>query len=60
LTVVSSQVCQDSSGTVVTCTTSGAYVYVRVTATYTFETLFRYPNIPSSVALSQTVMMRGQ
>ena len=59
LQVISSQVCQNSSGNVVSCTTGGAYKYVSVTASYTFQTFFNYPFIPSSVALSKTVMMRG-
>lgn len=60
LQISSSQVCQDSNGSTVSCTTSGAYKYVQVTASYTFQTLCKYPFIPSSVALSKTVMMRGQ
>jgi Flp pilus assembly protein TadG len=59
LQVSSSEVCQDNSGNVVSCSTWGAYKYVKVTATYTFQTLFSYPAIPSSVALSKSVMMRG-
>jgi len=59
LQVSSSQVCQNSSGAAVSCTTGGAYKYVSVTASYTFQTLFSYPGIPSSIALSKTVMMRG-
>jgi Flp pilus assembly protein TadG len=58
--VTSSQVCQDNNRNVVSCTTSGAYKYVKVTAAKTFSTLFNYPFIPSSVALSTTVMMRAQ
>jgi Flp pilus assembly protein TadG len=60
LQVTSSEVCQDSSANVISCTTSGAYQYVKVTTSYTFQTLFNYPGLPSSVALSKTVMMRGQ
>jgi Flp pilus assembly protein TadG len=60
LTVSSSKVCQDSDGNTVSCTTSGAYQYSQVTTSYTFQTLFSYPLIPSSVSLSRTVMMRGQ
>ena len=60
LQVTSSLVCQNSSGAAVSCTTSGAYKYVSVTASYTFNTLFSYPTIPSTVSLSRTVMMRGQ
>lgn len=60
LSVDSTKVCQDSSGNAVSCTTAGAYQYVRVTTTYTFQTLCSYPLIPSSVALSQVVMMRGK
>lgn len=59
LTVASSEVCQDSNGNSVACNTSGAYQYAKVTTSYTFQTLFNYPLIPSSVSLSRTVMMRG-
>ncbi len=60
LTVTSSKVCQDSTAAVISCTTSGAYQYVQVTASYTFNVFFNYPKIPGSVALSRTVMMRGR
>ena len=60
LTVNSSVVCQNDEGEAASCTTSGVYKYVTVTASYTFNTLFSYPVIPSSVALTKTVMMRGQ
>lgn len=60
LQVTPSLVCQDDDSNVVSCTTSGAHKYVQVTASWTFQTLFNYPVIPSSVALSKTVMMRGQ
>jgi Flp pilus assembly protein TadG len=60
LSVSSSEVCQDSSGNSEDCGTAGAYKYVQVTASYTFNTLFSYPLIPPSVSLSNTVMMRGQ
>jgi Flp pilus assembly protein TadG len=60
LTVSSSQVCQDSSANSISCGTSGAYQYVKVTTSYMFATLFNYPAIPSSVALSRTVMIRGK
>jgi Flp pilus assembly protein TadG len=60
--VTSSQVCldPDGDGSVVSCTTPGAFKYVKVKTSYTFQTLFSYPLIPSSVALAKTVMMRGQ
>ena len=60
LTVASSQVCQNSSGNSVSCTTTGAYQYVKVTTSQTFHTLFSYPFIPKSVSLSKTVMMRAK
>lgn len=60
VTVTSSKVCQGSTGTSVTCTTSGTYQYSQVTVSYTFNTLYSYPLIPSSVALAKTVMMRAQ
>jgi Flp pilus assembly protein TadG len=56
--VNSTTVCQNSSGDTETCSTAGAYKYVQVTVTYTFNTLFKYPLIPKSVSLSKTVMMR--
>jgi Flp pilus assembly protein TadG len=60
LTVTSSQVCQDSQGNSVSCATTNAYQYVKVTTSTTFQTLFSYPLIPQSVALSKTVMMRAK
>jgi len=60
LQVAVSQVCKRSDGDVVSCSTSGTiYQYVSVTASYTFQTFFKYPYIPQSVTLSKTVMMRG-
>src|SRR5260370_35175827 len=43
LSVASSQLCQDSLGNTVVCTTSGAYQYVKATTSNTFHTLFSYP-----------------
>jgi len=60
MTVASSKVCQDNSGASVDCSSSSAYQYVSVTASYTFQTTFNYPLIPSSVPLNKTVMMRGK
>jgi len=54
----SSEVCQDNTGATASCTTAGAYHYAKVITTYTFNTLFSYPLLPSSVALTKTVMMR--
>lgn len=59
LSVSSSVVCQDTNGNVVSCTTNGARQYVKVVASYVFQTIFSYPMIPSSVSLTDTVMMRG-
>jgi Flp pilus assembly protein TadG len=53
-------VCQDDTGGTALCNASGAYKYVSVNAVYTFQTLLRYPLIPSSVTISKTVMMRYQ
>ena len=60
LSVDATKVCQDSSANAVSCGTAGAYQYVKVTTSYTFQTLCSYPLIPSSVAISQVVMMRGK
>lgn len=60
LQVTSSLVCLDSDSNVISCATTGAYKYAKVTTSYTFNTLFNYPGIISSVALSKTVMMRGE
>ena len=39
-------------------TDSTGYPCVRVTATWTFQTVSRYPGIPSSLNVSRTVQMR--
>jgi Flp pilus assembly protein TadG len=39
-------------------TTVGGNTYVSVTVNYSFTTIFAYPGIPSTVALSQTIKMR--
>ena len=69
LTVASSVSCGcDSSGTITTaaCTGTGAgtcaagqwAVTVSVTASGTFNALFNYPGIPTSISLSKTAVMR--
>jgi len=60
LKVDSSQVCQDNNGASALCNAAGAYQYVQVTTSYTFQTLANYPLIPASVNLTKTVMMRGK
>ena len=60
LQVSSSKVCQDSNGNSIDCATAGAYQYASVTATKTFQTLVRYPRIPSSISISKRVMMRAK
>lgn len=60
LKVDSSEVCQDDNGASALCNASGAYQYVKVTTSHTFQTLVKYPLIPASVKLSTTVMMRGK
>ena len=60
LKVESSVVCQDDTGNSELCNAPGAYQYVKVTTSYTFQTIVSYPLLPSSVKLSKTVMMRGQ
>ncbi len=63
--------CAGSSSTVacggatpVTCSVGGTTTtpngYVRVTVTYTYNTLVNYPGIPSTIALSRTATMRVQ
>lgn len=59
LQVTSSTVCQDKQGNSASCGSGNVYQYVKVTASYTFNTLLNYPAIPSSVSLSRTVMIRG-
>lgn len=70
LTVTSSDTCQcDSLGTLaspVSCTGSSAgtcasghwIVTLNVTASGTFNSLFRYPGVPRSIALTNTAKMR--
>jgi Flp pilus assembly protein TadG len=41
-------------------TTTAPNGYVRVTVTYTYNTLVTYPGIPSTVALARTAIMRVQ
>jgi Flp pilus assembly protein TadG len=70
LTVSSSNVCGcDSGGTTVnvasctgagagTCATGHWVVSVQVTASGTFNSMFKYPGIPKSLALTRTATMR--
>jgi Flp pilus assembly protein TadG len=63
--------CTGSSATIAcggaafgTCTVGGATTapngYVRVTVTYTYNTLVSYPGIPNAITLTKTATMRAQ
>lgn len=64
--VTSQRFCQCNGGASVNCVTGrcSAYgppqVFVRVTATKTFNTAISYPGIPSTMNLSRTAVMRVQ
>ena len=65
ITVTSSRYCQcEGGGAVVNCADNDCAgapeVYVEVTATTTFKTLFPYPGIPNTVNLSNTATLRLQ
>ncbi len=65
ITVSTSRSCECSDGSSIdcdssTCATGYKSVYVRVTASKTFETMLSYPGIPSSVSIvRETVMQSG-
>ena len=55
--------CQCSDGTAASCTAAACsanhrVTYVQVTASGTFSTLFHYPRLPSSFALTRTATLR--
>ena len=62
MTITTSQQCGCSAGTLGGCPTGGVcpqpLVYVQVTATENFSSLFSYPGIPNSLTLTSTVTMR--
>lgn len=63
LTAVATHLCQCADGTASSCLGSdcpGSHriAYVQVTATGTFSSLFRYPGLPATFNVSNTVEMR--
>src|SRR5580704_18833025 len=62
MTITSQQECGCNAGALGGCPTGGVcavpLVYVQVTASDTYTSLFNYPGIPRSLALSSTVTMR--
>ena len=65
VTATATHWCECSDGTDVdcvsgTCSTGSPRVYVQVTVAKTFQTLFNYPHIPTSVNLTRTATMRVQ
>lgn len=66
VTVTTSSYCKCLGGSVVSCTvgacggTSTPPNYIKVTTSGTFNTLFSYPGLPSSIALSGSAIRRIQ
>ncbi len=66
MTAATSNYCQCPGGAIVGCTTGTCtgygvpQVYVSVTTSYTFQTLFGYAVLPSAVAMTRTVVTRVQ
>jgi Flp pilus assembly protein TadG len=62
MTITPTQMCGCAAGTLGGCPSGGVcaqpLVYVQVTATETFSSLFRYPGIPTSMTLTSTSTMR--
>ena len=62
--VSASETCKCSNGTVVSCSTGTCVgtmrVFVSVSAQYSFQTLFTYPGIPSTIGLGRSTEMRAQ
>src|SRR5579862_1763154 len=62
MTITSQQECGCNAGALGGCPSGGVcplpLVYVKVTATDTYNSLFRYPGIPRSLTLTSTVTMR--
>ena len=59
------RICQCDDTTVVdcetgTCSEGASRVYARVTASKTFETLFPYPGIPSTINITRDAYMRAR
>ena len=65
VTATATHYCQCTDGTTVNCTSglcggSAPQMYVRATATKTFTTIINYPQIPHTVAMNHTAIMRVQ
>ena len=64
VTATAQRYCQCSNGSSVSCTsgtcTGSKRTYVSVTTGYTFNTLLRYPRIPSSITMSRQAVMRAK
>ena len=65
VTATATHYCQCTDGTTVSCTSglcggSAPQMYVRATATKTFTTIINYPQIPHTVAMNHTAIMRVQ
>lgn len=62
MTITTTQQCGCAAGTLGGCPTGGAclqpLVYVQVTASEKFNSLFSYPGLPNSLTLTSTVTMR--
>jgi hypothetical protein len=63
LTVSATNLCKCADGTTVSCTSTACssshrLLYVSVTSSYTFTTLFDYHVIPTAIPLSRTVTMQ--
>ena len=64
VTATAQQYCKCGNGSSqacsISCVASTKHYYVSVQTAYTFTTLFPYPGIPSSVAMTRTAVMRAQ
>ena len=65
ISVTSERICECADGSVVncesgSCTEGAPKMYVKVTATKTWDTLLPYPGIPSSVPLTREAYMRAR
>ncbi len=63
VTATATHFCQCTDGTTVNCTSglcsgSAPQMYVSATATKTFTTIINYPQIPHTVAMNHTAIMR--
>jgi Flp pilus assembly protein TadG len=62
MTITPTQQCKCPTGTLATCPGGGVcpqkLIYVQVTATDTYDSLFNYPGLPGQLILSSTVTMR--